>query len=47
MTHVFHRDLRHDNPCAERGEGVYLYDRDGKRYLDASGGFPWSAGRRR
>ena len=21
-----------------RGEGVYLYDREGKRYLDASGG---------
>ncbi|MGH8689718.1 MAG: aspartate aminotransferase family protein [Burkholderiales bacterium] len=38
MSHVFHRDPRHDYPCAVRGEGAYLYDRDGKRYLDASGG---------
>jgi len=38
MTHVFHRDPRQDYPCAVRGEGAYLYDRDGKRYLDASGG---------
>jgi adenosylmethionine-8-amino-7-oxononanoate aminotransferase len=38
MTHVFHRDPRHDYPCAVRGEGAYLYDAGGKRYLDASGG---------
>src|SRR5918992_214863 len=38
MSHVFHRDPRHDYPCAVRGEGAYLYDRNGKRYLDASGG---------
>ncbi|MGH8673971.1 MAG: aspartate aminotransferase family protein, partial [Burkholderiales bacterium] len=37
-THVFHRDPRHAYPAAVRGEGAYLYDRDGKRYLDASGG---------
>jgi len=38
MTHVFHRDPRLKYPVAVRGEGAYLYDRDGKRYLDASGG---------
>ncbi len=38
MTHVFHRDPRLKYPVAVRGEGSYLYDKDGKRYLDASGG---------
>ena len=38
MTHVFHRDPRVAYPVAVRGEGCYLYDRDGKRNLDASGG---------
>ena len=38
MTHVFHRDPRLSYPVAVRGEGCYLFDRDGKRYLDASGG---------
>ncbi|MCZ7565948.1 MAG: aspartate aminotransferase family protein [Burkholderiales bacterium] len=38
MTHVFHRDLRQSYPVAVLGEGVYLIDADGKRYLDASGG---------
>jgi adenosylmethionine-8-amino-7-oxononanoate aminotransferase len=38
MSHVFHRDPRLKYPVAVRGEGVYLYDKDGKRYLDASGG---------
>ncbi|OGA21236.1 MAG: hypothetical protein A3H34_08140 [Betaproteobacteria bacterium RIFCSPLOWO2_02_FULL_67_19] len=37
-SHVFHRDPRHAYPVAVRGEGAYLYDCDGKRYLDASGG---------
>jgi len=37
-THVFHRDPRNAYPVAVRGEGCYLYDREGKRYLDASGG---------
>ena len=36
--HVFHRHTRADLPVAVRGEGIYLYDADGKRYLDASGG---------
>jgi adenosylmethionine-8-amino-7-oxononanoate aminotransferase len=38
VTHVFHRDPRLKFPVAVRGEGAYLFDRDGKRYLDASGG---------
>lgn len=38
MSHVFHRDPRHRYPVAVRGEGAYIFDRDGKRYLDASGG---------
>jgi adenosylmethionine-8-amino-7-oxononanoate aminotransferase len=36
--HVFQRHTRADLPVAVRGEGVYLYDKNGKRYLDASGG---------
>ena len=38
MTRVFHRNPREAYPVAVRGEGAYLIDRDGKRYLDASGG---------
>ena len=38
MTHVFHRDPRLKYPMAVRGEGPYLIDKEGKRYLDASGG---------
>src|SRR5688500_2345722 len=38
MTHVFHRDPRLGYPVAVRGEGAYLYDGEGKRYLDATGG---------
>jgi adenosylmethionine-8-amino-7-oxononanoate aminotransferase len=38
VTHVFHRNPRDRYPVAVRGEGAYLIDRDGKRYLDASGG---------
>ncbi len=38
MTRVFHRNPREVYPVAVRGEGAYLFDRDGKRYLDASGG---------
>jgi adenosylmethionine-8-amino-7-oxononanoate aminotransferase len=38
MTRVLHRNPRQDYLFAVRGEGAYLMDRDGKRYLDASGG---------
>lgn len=36
--HVFYRRLNHDYPTIHRGEGVYLYDTTGRRYLDAAGG---------
>ena len=38
MTSVFHRTPRDTYPTAVRGDGAYLIDADGKRYLDASGG---------
>lgn len=38
MSHVFHRNPKNDYPVALRGDGPYLLDREGKRYLDASGG---------
>ncbi len=36
--HVFYRRMGHDYPTIVRGEGVYLYDDEGRRYIDASGG---------
>ncbi len=38
MSHVFHRHAGVSYPFAERGDGVYIIDSTGKRYLDASGG---------
>ncbi|MEO1702777.1 MAG: aspartate aminotransferase family protein [Pseudomonadota bacterium] len=38
MGHLFHRNPRQSYPEAVLGDGVYLIDGDGKRYLDASGG---------
>ncbi|MFZ9314245.1 MAG: aspartate aminotransferase family protein [Burkholderiaceae bacterium] len=38
MSHVFHRNSRHDYPWIETGEGCWLIDRNQKRYLDACGG---------
>ena len=38
MNHVFHRHALTDYPVAARGEGIYIFDEAGKRYLDASGG---------
>lgn len=38
VTRVFHRNPRERYPVAVRGDGAYLIDQDGKRYLDASGG---------
>jgi adenosylmethionine-8-amino-7-oxononanoate aminotransferase len=37
-THVIHRNLRATPPVAVAGEGVWLIDAQGRRYLDASGG---------
>jgi len=38
MNHVFHRHTRSALPTAVRGDGPYVIDGDGRRYLDASGG---------
>lgn len=32
------RDLEREYPVIERGEGIYLYDKDGKRYIDGASG---------
>jgi adenosylmethionine-8-amino-7-oxononanoate aminotransferase len=37
-SRVFHRILQGQLPVAERGDGVYIIDNQGHRYLDASGG---------
>ena len=37
-SHVLHRSLRQSYPTAVRGDGVYLIDKGGHRYLDASSG---------
>lgn len=37
-THTFRRALRADLPMAVRGDGLYIVDAEGRRYLDASGG---------
>ena len=38
MSHVFPRHCQKVPPTAVRGEGCYLYDSEGKAYLDGSGG---------
>ncbi len=35
---LLHRNLTRKYPVAARGEGVWLYDESGKKYLDAAGG---------
>ncbi len=37
-VHAVHRSWDREYPVMERAQGVYLYDREGKRYLDGSGG---------
>ena len=36
--HVFYRKMDYARPKISHGEGIYLYDEDGKRYIDGSGG---------
>ncbi|WP_299625189.1 aspartate aminotransferase family protein [uncultured Tateyamaria sp.] len=38
MSHVFPRHCHKTPPVAVRGEGCYLFDSDGRKYLDGSGG---------
>jgi adenosylmethionine-8-amino-7-oxononanoate aminotransferase len=37
-TRVIHRELNREYPVLERGEGIYLFDAAGRRYIDGSGG---------
>lgn len=36
--HVFYRKMDHPRPQIAYGDGIYLYDAEGRRYLDGSGG---------
>ncbi|MFQ5795540.1 MAG: aspartate aminotransferase family protein [Candidatus Bipolaricaulia bacterium] len=38
MSNILYRDLRKRLPIIDRGEGIYLYDSAGNRYLDAASG---------
>jgi len=38
MSHVFHRHTRNKLPVAVKGDGCYIIDSEGKRYLDGSSG---------
>jgi adenosylmethionine-8-amino-7-oxononanoate aminotransferase len=38
MSHVFPRDTRAEPPVAAGGDGIHLFDKKGKYYIDASGG---------
>jgi adenosylmethionine-8-amino-7-oxononanoate aminotransferase len=35
---VFYRRMSHGRPKISRGDGIYLWDESGKRYIDGSGG---------
>ena len=38
MTHIIHRSLRSTPAVAVRAQGAYIFDAQGKQYLDACGG---------
>lgn len=38
MSHVFYRNVNKNYLEVDRGEGIYLYDKEGKRYIDACSG---------
>lgn len=38
QDHIFYRTPGAFYPTVERGEGIYIYDQSGKRYIDGSGG---------
>jgi len=37
-SNVFHRRLNYNYPLITHGKGIYLYDKNGKKYIDGSGG---------
>lgn len=37
-SHVFYRSLKKNYPRIEKGEGVFVWDSEGKRYLDGASG---------
>ena len=37
-SYVFHRRLEYSYPVITHGKGIYLYDKTGKKYIDAVGG---------
>lgn len=37
-VHAVHRDWDRPFPVIKRAEGIYLYDQEGRRYIDGSGG---------
>lgn len=37
-SHVFYREHHRRKPVISHGKGIYLWDTEGKRYIDASGG---------
>ena len=37
-TRIFHRLIQGQLPIAAGGDGVYIIDKEGNRYLDACGG---------
>ncbi|CAH2405832.1 putative Uncharacterized aminotransferase YodT [Mesorhizobium escarrei] len=38
MTHILHRQIHASLPVAAGGKGIELFDRNGRAYIDASGG---------
>lgn len=38
MSRVMRRNVTDRNPCMVRGEGIYLFDSEGKRYIDGASG---------
>ena len=38
MSQVFPRSMKSNYPVAVAGDGCYIIDSEGKRYLDGSGG---------
>lgn len=37
-ANIFYRDMRKDYPLMERAEGLYLYDSEGRKYIDGVAG---------